>query len=178
MLCPQLVVALDQIDARVRLWIATLPTRPALRLGPTRPEDQVGSKLVANMPRIARKDSIQVPLGLRPFSFSRSERPRKVGTFTKSAGTQWGHNKVFLAAPRTPSSASVFLRFVRVTFSYPAFTAVTHIRISAKFSRLVASRAVSVVRCRRSYQFLDEASSTDERCNGLLKFATRTKSKA
>jgi hypothetical protein len=47
-----------------------------------------------------------------------------------------------------------------------SFTAVTHIRISAKFSRLIASRAVFVVCCGRSYQFLDEASSTDERCNG------------
>jgi hypothetical protein len=33
--------------------------------------------------------------------------------------------KVFLAAPRTPSSASVFLWLVRVTFSHPAFTAIT-----------------------------------------------------
>jgi hypothetical protein len=36
-----------------------------------------------------------------------------------------GHNKVFLAAPRTPSSASEFLR---VTFSQPAFTAVTRFK--------------------------------------------------
>jgi hypothetical protein len=40
-------------------------------------------------------------------------------------GTHRGHNKVFLAAPRTPSSASVFLWLVRVTFSHPAFTAIT-----------------------------------------------------
>ena len=42
-------------------------------------------------------------------------------------GTHRGHNKVFLAAPRTPSSASVFLWFLRVTFSHPAFTAETRV---------------------------------------------------
>src|SRR5271156_5338273 len=47
----------------------------------------------------------------------------------QSAGTHRGHNKMFLAAPRTPSSASVFLWFVRVTFSHPAFTAVTRVQI-------------------------------------------------
>ena len=41
---------------------------------------------------------------------------------SKRPGTHRGHNKVFLAARRTPSSASAFLWFIRVTFSYPAFT--------------------------------------------------------
>jgi hypothetical protein len=44
-------------------------------------------------------------------------------------GTHRGHNKVFLAVPRTPSSAFVFLLFVRVTLSHPAFTAVTRVQI-------------------------------------------------
>src|SRR5882762_10685728 len=42
-------------------------------------------------------------------------------------GTHRRHNKVSLAAPRTPSSASVFLWFLRVTFSHPAFTAETRV---------------------------------------------------
>ena len=47
----------------------------------------------------------------------------------KDRGNIGGHNKVFLAAPRTPSSESVFLWFLRVTFSHPAFTAVTRVQI-------------------------------------------------
>ncbi len=46
-----------------------------------------------------------------------------------SPGTHRGHNKVFLAAPSTPSSASASLQFVTVTFSHPAFTAVTRVQI-------------------------------------------------
>ena len=56
---------------------------------------------------------------------------REVLESVESPGTHRGHNKVFLAAPRTPSSASVFLWFLRVTFSYPAFTAVTRVQISS-----------------------------------------------
>jgi hypothetical protein len=54
---------------------------------------------------------------------------RKVYEIVKRAGTHRGHNKVFLAAPSTPSSASASLQFVRVTFSDPAFTAVTRVQI-------------------------------------------------
>ena len=70
------------------------------------------------------------------------------------------------------------LKFQLLTTRSISFTAVKHIRISEKFSQLIASRAVSVVRCRRSYQFLDEASSNDERVQRLLKFDTPTKSRA
>ncbi len=45
-------------------------------------------------------------------------------TSCNPAGTHRGHNKVFLDAPRMPSSASAF---VIVTFSHPAFTAVTRV---------------------------------------------------
>ena len=54
---------------------------------------------------------------------------RKVCPAPIGLGTHRGHNKVFLAAPRTPSSAPVLLWFVRVTFSHPAFTAVTRVQI-------------------------------------------------
>ncbi len=58
----------------------------------------------------------------------------------KGRGHIGDHNKVFLAAPRTPSSASASLWFVRVTFSVPAFTAVTRVQIPSGtpnlFSRL------------------------------------------
>ena len=40
-------------------------------------------------------------------------------------GTHRGHINLFLTALGTPSSASVFLWFLRVTFSHPAFTAET-----------------------------------------------------
>ena len=53
-------------------------------------------------------------------------------------GTNRGRNKVFLAAPRTPSSASVFLWFVRVTFSAPAFTAVTRVQIPSGTPNLIS----------------------------------------
>ena len=48
----------------------------------------------------------------------------------RKPGTHRGRNKMFPTAPRTPFSASVFLLFVRVTFSHPAFTAVTRVQIS------------------------------------------------
>jgi 6-phosphogluconolactonase len=47
---------------------------------------------------------------------------------------------VFLPAPRTPSSASVFLELVRVTFSYPAFTAVTRVQIPSGTPTTVAKQ--------------------------------------
>jgi hypothetical protein len=58
------------------------------------------------------------------MTVQRAEKSR----ISKRPGTHRGHNKVFLPVPRTPSSASVFLSFVRVTFSHPAFTAVTRVQ--------------------------------------------------
>jgi hypothetical protein len=52
-------------------------------------------------------------------------------------GTHRGHNKVFLAVPRTPPSAFVFLLFVRVTLSHPAFTAVTRFQIPSRTPNLI-----------------------------------------
>src|ERR1700685_3356426 len=57
-------------------------------------------------------------------------------------GTHRGHNKVFLAAPRTPSSAFVFPLFVRVTFSHPAFTAVTRVQIPSRTPNLIKHLAL------------------------------------
>ena len=42
-------------------------------------------------------------------------------------GTHRGHINLFLAVPRTPSSASVFLYFAEVPFSHPAFTTETRV---------------------------------------------------
>ena len=44
---------------------------------------------------------------------------------------------MFLPAPRTPSSASAFLWFVRVTFSHPAITAVTRVQIPSGTPNLI-----------------------------------------
>ena len=41
--------------------------------------------------------------------FQESQKRAGKARISKSPGTHRGHNKVFLAAPRTPSSASVFL---------------------------------------------------------------------
>ena len=83
------------------------------------------------------------------------EISREVLEKVESPGTHRGHNKLFLVAPRTPSSASAFLQFVIVTFSHPAFTAVTRVQIPSGtpnlFNRLRGFHAKSAVQ--RRYNF-------------------------
>lgn len=69
------------MDARLGLWIATLPTRPVLRLGP--PDRKI--RLVANMSRIV-SDCAKAAFGTDPCrGLSINESARITGEAIRAA---------------------------------------------------------------------------------------------
>src|SRR5256885_17247915 len=61
-------------------------------------------------------------------------------TCVEHPGTHRGHINLFSSVPRTPSSASVCLQFVRVPFSHSTFTAVTRGQIPSGTPNLSRDR--------------------------------------